>query len=226
MKRTRVKFCGLVRPGDVDAAVALGVDAIGLVFYPRSPRYLTADAARELRRRVPSYVSAVGLFVNTPTAEVAHIATRVGLDVLQFHGDESPADCEAALPLAAPAKAWWRAVRMRGPADLLESTTRYGSAEAFLLDKLSEGFGGSGETFDWNWLSDLPEAVRRRRLIMAGGLTAVSVGAAIDQVRPFGVDVSSGIQGADPRQKDLASMERFMQAVLTADARNSQGLAE
>lgn len=215
MMRTRIKFCGLVRPEDVDSAVALGVDAIGFVFYPKSPRLLSAGDAAALRRRLPSYVCAVGLFVNETTTRVREIAREAGLDVIQFHGDETPADCALA---AADTHAWWRAVRMRGPDDLLESVARFEAAEALLLDSFSEGFGGSGRRFDWDWI---PER-RGKPLVMSGGLDASTVAEAIGRVRPMAVDVSSGIQGGDPRTKDRAKMERFVAAVLAADAQNNE----
>lgn len=212
--RTRIKFCGLVRPEDVDTAVGLGADACGFVFYPKSPRALHWEEAARLRRRLPSYVCAVGLFVNERPQQVREAASRVGLDVVQFHGDESPADCLAATP---EGLAFWRAVRMRGPGDLLESLAHFGAAEALLLDSFSEGYGGSGRRFDWDWIP----AERARPLVLSGGLDADSVGEAIVRVRPMGVDVSSGIQGSDARVKDRAKMERFVAAVIAADARSS-----
>jgi phosphoribosylanthranilate isomerase len=209
--RTRIKFCGLVRPEDVDAAVALGVDAVGFVFYARSPRHVDAEAALALRRRLPSWVGAVGLFVNDAPETVSQAAAQVGLDVLQFHGDETPEDCARACAGRLP---YWRAVRMRGPGDLLESADRFGAAEALLLDAYSEAYGGTGKRFDWSWI---PRGFERP-LILSGGLGPESVGEAITSVRPAWVDVSSGIQGADPRTKDKALMEQFAAAVLAADA--------
>ncbi|MFT4102842.1 MAG: phosphoribosylanthranilate isomerase [Burkholderiaceae bacterium] len=217
--RTRIKFCGLVREEDVDAAVELAVDAVGFVFYPRSPRYVEPAHARRLRRRLPSFVSAVGLFVNEPAHEAARIADEVGLDVVQFHGDETPRDCLRTMASVRATSAWWRAVRMRGPADLLESTVRFDAAEAFLLDKHGEAYGGAGEAFDWRWVTDAAPAPRQRRLILAGGLSPETVGEAIRQVRPFAVDVSSGIQTNDPRCKSLQKMKAFVRAVEQADAR-------
>lgn len=203
-----MKFCGLVRPEDVDVAVALGVDAIGLVFYPKSPRRLAIDEAVELRRRLPSFVSAVGLFVNASAEEVAATADAVGLDVLQFHGDEPAPDC------AAYGRPYWKAVRMRAQTDLLESARSFGTAECLLLDTYSDGFGGSGQRFDWSWVpKDVPA-----RLVLSGGLDADSVGEAVRTLHPFAVDVSSGIQGDNPRQKDRGRMERFVAAVLSSDA--------
>ena len=222
--RTRVKYCGLVRPQDVDAAVAIGADAIGFVFYPKSARLLDVETAAALRRRLPSWVSAVGLVVNEPVAVIAPIASTVGLDVIQLHGDESPADAKA-LPTA-----WWKAIRIgaagvvSGAAGMvlptepprlaiLRALAAFHEAEFCLLDSVSTGYGGSGRTFDW---SVVPPGVGHR-LIMSGGHEAANVGAAIASLRPFGVDTSSGIQGRDPREKDLGRMEQFMEAVRRAD---------
>lgn len=209
--RTRIKFCGLVRPVDVDDAVALGVDAIGFVFYSRSPRALDAEQAARLRRRLPSWVSAVGLFVNDTVEGVRSVATQVGLDVIQFHGDETAGQCSQ----AGLDHAWWRAVRMRQAGDLLSSFDDFPGAEALLVDSFHAGYGGSGLSFDWSWIP----AVRPRPLILSGGLGPASVAEAIHRVAPEAVDVSSGIQGDDPRTKDRRKMEDFVSAVLSADAR-------
>lgn len=210
--RTRIKFCGFVRANDVDDAVALGVDAIGFVFYPRSPRAIDALLAATLRRRLPSYVSAVGLFVNEAPAIVRQVGAAVGLDVIQFHGDETATQCRESLRPGLP---YWRAVRMRSPDDLLESSLRFDDAEAFLLDAFSDAFGGTGTRFDWSWI---PTA-RKAPLILSGGLDEHSVTQAIRQVSPTMVDVSSGIQGSDARCKDSDRMARFVAAVLAEDAR-------
>lgn len=210
--RTRIKFCGFVRASDVDDAVALGVDAIGFVFYPRSPRAIDALLAATLRRRLPSYVSAVGLFVNEDPAIVRQVGAAVGLDVIQFHGDETATQCRESLRPGLP---YWRAVRMRSPDDLLESSLRFDDAEAFLLDAFSDAFGGTGTRFDWSWI---PTA-RKAPLILSGGLDEHSVAQAIRQVSPTMVDVSSGIQGSDARCKDSDRMARFVAAVLAEDAR-------
>ena len=209
--RTRIKFCGLVRPDDVDTAVALGVDAIGFVFYPKSPRFLDAESALSLRRRLPSWVTAVGLVVNETVESVRQLRATVGLDVVQFHGDETLALCDQ----AAGSLPWWRAVRMRGPGDLLESARCFPGAEALLVDSFHAGYGGSGQAFDWSWIS----ADRQVPLILSGGLDPDRVAVAVEHVAPFAVDVSSGIQGSDPRIKDPLLMERFVAAVLDADSR-------
>lgn len=208
--RTRIKFCGLVRAVDVDTAVALGVDAVGFVFYPKSPRLLSFSDAAQLRRRLPSWVKAVGLFVNAETSAIREARAEVGFDVIQFHGDETVAECQA----AAGVQPWWRAVRMRASGDLLESFDQFSSAEALLVDSFHAGYGGSGQSFDWSWIP----AARPVPLILSGGLDAASVEQAIARVRPSAVDVSSGIQGANPRMKDVGRMEAFVAAVLRADA--------
>lgn len=217
--RTRVKFCGIVDVCDARDAVALGVDAIGLVFYPRSPRALDLAHAVGLRRSLPSYVAAVGLFVDAPPDEVRRTAGAVGLDVLQFHGNETADECEASTPAGVR---WWRAVRMRAQVDLLESFVCFERAEALLLDSFTPAYGGSGTAFDWS----LIPAHRPRPIVLSGGLCPDSVAGAIEQVRPDGVDVSSGIQAdaadgaprGEPRRKSLQRMERFMAEVLRADA--------
>jgi len=215
--RTRIKFCGLVRATDVEAAVSLGADLVGFVFYPRSPRVVDVQTAAMLRARLPSYVAAVGLFVNEVPARVAQIAFAARLDLLQFHGDESPAVCaDAARRAGLP---WWRAHRVGKGAGLLESLASYRDAEAALLDADSVAYGGSGESFDWS----IVPAGYDRPIVLAGGLTPENVGAGIERLAPMAVDVSSGIQGDDPRTKDPARMARFVAAVMQADARRAAG---
>jgi len=213
--RTRIKFCGFTDAGDLRSAAALGIDAAGFVFYPRSPRCVDAEAARALRRVLPSWVTAVGLFVNAEPDEVRQTVARVGLDVVQFHGDESPEACRASVPSGLP---WWRAVRMRSPDVLLESFDHFGQAEALLLDSFSHAYGGSGAGFDWSWIP----AARPLPVILSGGLSPGNVADAVGSVRPSAVDVSSGIQSDDPRRKALARMERFVAEVLQADAKLCQ----
>ena len=209
--RTRIKFCGLVRAADVDAAVQIGADAVGLVFYAPSPRYLDVDLARALRRRLPSFVPAVGLFVNAPLVQIRSIVDRVGLDVVQFHGDEPP-DLTASLGLR-----HWRAHRI-GPGYALGAAMQaWDSAEFHLLDSLSKGYGGSGQAFDWA----AAEQVEGSKLIVSGGLDAGNVGEAIRRLGPFAVDTSSGIQGESARVKDVSRMEAFVEAVRAADSRRT-----
>ena len=212
--RTRIKFCGLVRPEDVDAAVGSGADAIGFVFYEPSPRYVDADTARGLRRRLPSFVRAVGLFVNTPLATIRSIRDGAGLDVIQFHGDETPAELEAA---AASGLTVWRAHRVLPGQDLAAAMAATARAEFHLLDSHSKGYGGSGKPFDWS----LAEGIDRARLIVSGGIGPDNVGEAIDRLGPFAVDTSSGIQGETARVKDVSRMEAFVDAVRNADGRRA-----
>jgi phosphoribosylanthranilate isomerase len=164
--RTRIKFCGLVEPADLDCAVALGVDAVGFVFYERSARAVTQQQALSLRRRLPSFVSAVGLFVNAAPHDVRHISDAVGLDVIQFHGDEPLAAC---LQSVRPGQPWWRAVRMRGPADLLESVGSYQGCEAFLLDAFTDAYGGAGHAFEQLRCEVLRRAGGGRGIIQRAG---------------------------------------------------------
>jgi phosphoribosylanthranilate isomerase len=221
--RTRIKFCGLVRPQDVVNAVHLGADAIGFVFYSKSPRVVSADQALELRRLLPSWVSAVGLFVNESANEVQRISATVGLDVIQLHGDESP-QLAAEIGRACQ-RPWWRAARCRSQADLLHCIEQFPNAESLLLDSFSPAFGGTGETFDWAILAEIERllgaeqyAAVRSKMIMSGGLNETNVGQAIAKIQAMAVDVSSGIQGTNPREKDAKKMAAFIAAVVTANS--------
>ncbi len=210
-----IKFCGLVRPEDVRFAAQLGVDAMGLVFYEKSPRLLDLDTARTLRALMPSWVRCVGLFVNAAPGQVQRYSSSLGIDIVQFHGDESPQICRESLSAG---QQYWRAVRVREQTDLVNSWAEYADANAFLLDTFSEGFGGSGHRFDWSLIPpDRPDS-----LIMSGGLDSRSVIEVIEQVAPFGVDVSSGIQGENARMKDHRKMKAFVDAVAQADAAANQ----
>jgi phosphoribosylanthranilate isomerase len=209
MHRTRIKICGFTREADVDAACAAGADAIGLNLYPKSARAVTPTRARELAARMPPFVTPVLLFVNATPAEVAAGIAAVPHAVLQFHGDESPADCEAA------ARPYLRAVRMGAPGiDLLDCAARYASAQALLLDAFVEGFGGGGKVFDW---SLIPRSVRVP-VVLSGGLSPANVTDGVLTVRPWAVDVSSGVEQAKGI-KDAGLMRRFCQAVRDADQR-------
>ncbi|MDL4863630.1 phosphoribosylanthranilate isomerase [Halomonas elongata] len=204
--RTRVKFCGLTRPEDVDAAVALGADALGFVLWPGSKRAIELDRLAELAARVPAFVTRVGLFVDPEPEWVARAAEH--LDLLQFHGDESPSRC------AASGRPWIKALRMRDDLDLEVAARDYEGARALLLDAYRPGMpGGTGETFDW---SRIP-ATLAKPVILAGGLTPANVAEAIATVAPFAVDVSGGIEAA-PGRKDVAAMTAFLDAVRLADA--------
>ncbi|CAG2152405.1 MULTISPECIES: phosphoribosylanthranilate isomerase [Ralstonia] len=220
LHRTRIKLCGLTQPADVDHAVALGADAIGLVFYPPSPRYVATDRAAELARRAGPFVTVTGLFVNASADDVARVLDQVPLTLLQFHGDETPEQCaEIAGKVGLP---WLRALRVQPGADLVEFADRFAAAQGLLLDAFVEGYGGGGHVFDWTlippqWLSHsaLPSAAPR--LVLSGGLSAQNVAGAIERVRPYAVDVSSGIEAARG-VKDHARMTAFVRAVREADA--------
>jgi phosphoribosylanthranilate isomerase len=206
MSRTRIKICGLTRPQDVDAAVAAGVDAVGLVFYPASPRFLSFAQAAELAVRLPPFVSAVGLFVNAKAAFVAEALARVPLQLLQFHGEETAAQC------AAHGRPWIKAARMRPGTDLLEFAAAYPGARGILVDAFVDGYGGGGKTFDWT----LIPAGFNRPLLLSGGLNPDNVGEAIRRVRPWAVDVSSGVESAKGI-KDAAKIAAFITGVRDAD---------
>ena len=215
-RRTRIKLCGLSRPEDVQHAVALGADAVGFVFYPPSPRSVSVSQAVDLIRHVPPLVSAVGLFVNASPDWVREVTSNVRLSLLQFHGDETPAQCDQLADIAG--LPWWRAIRVGSnatAADLVESSLNYSAASGLLLDALVEGFGGGGKVFDWSLIpSDLGH-----RAVLSGGLNAQNVSDAIHRVRPYAVDVSSGIETPGAKGvKDHARMAAFVRAVREADA--------
>ena len=217
--RTRIKLCGLTRIEDVRQAVAAGADAIGLVFYPPSPRHVSAEVAAGLAQALPPMVSSVGLFVNASLAEVREVIRHVPLSILQFHGDETPAQCRAIAE--AVQRPFMRALRVRPDttaADLLESVIAYRTASplfsGLLLDTWSDAYGGTGKVFDWS----LIPAEIAHQAVLSGGLNVQNVTDAVRQVRPFAVDVSSGIESAKGI-KDAALMRAFVSAVRAADER-------
>lgn len=217
-QRTRIKICGLTREQDVDAAVEAGADAIGLVLYPKSPRHVTPQRAAELARRLPPFVTPVLLLVNEPADAVRAACEQVPAAVLQFHGDETPADCRA----AAAGRPWLRAARIpldaAQPFDLLKFASDFSEAQALLLDAHVEGYGGAGRTFPW---SRLPTSASCHA-VLSGGLTPANVADGIVQVRPrfktLAVDVSSGVE-ASKGVKDAAKIHQFVAAVRAADER-------
>lgn len=207
---TGIKFCGLVRPHDVQVACDLGVEAIGMVMYRGSSRFLTRNEALAVREAIRPGVMAVGLFVNASPLEVVEAAGVLRLDVLQFHGDET---AQACIEMAAACKLpFWRAVRMQKASDLAQAAHDNPAAQALLLDAHVQGYGGAGQAFDWNWVPPVrPEGYPR--VILAGGLNANNVAQAIARTRPWMVDVSSAVQGDSAREKDFVKMERFVTAV-------------
>ncbi|WP_454690812.1 phosphoribosylanthranilate isomerase [Achromobacter aloeverae] len=232
--RTRIKFCGMTRSEDVAAAVAAGADAIGMIFYPKSKRCIDVAQAARLRRAVPAFVDVVALVVNAAEEDVRRIIGEVGPDLLQFHGDETPADCRLY------GHRYLRALRVGGPsadsaAALAATCATYGDAAGWLFDSYTPGFGGSGLAFDHHLLDDVRKASAAAAcnaigavdgadaasrvsvpLILSGGLTPGNVEAAVRTVRPYAVDVSSGVESS-PGIKVHDKMRAFVDAVRRAD---------
>jgi len=207
-QRTRIKICGLSREADVAAAVACGADAVGFVLYARSPRHVNAARAGELARLLPPFVTPVCLFVNAKSDELVRTIDQVPRAVLQFHGDETPAQCEA------PRRSYIRAARMHEGFALVDFANAYTGASALLLDADVQGYGGGGKVFDW---SLIPPNVPLP-LVLSGGLNPANVIDGVMRVRPWAVDVSSGVE-ASKGVKDAALIRRFCEAVREADAR-------
>jgi len=222
--RTRIKICGLTRNDDVQTAVAAGADALGFVFYPKSLRYVSPAVAASLIAAVPPFVTTVGLFVNATPHEVIEVVAQAPVSLLQFHGDETPQQCYTIA--AAVNRPFVRAVRV-GPAtsaaDLLKYELDYRAAggmfAGLLLDALVDGYGGGGKVFDW---SLIPKELAPR-VVLSGGLSAQNATDAVLRVRPFAVDVSSGVELAKGI-KDAAKVCAFIEAVRLADARPSRTL--
>ena len=213
MRRTRVKICGITRPEHAKAAAGAGADAIGLMFYEPSPRYVTRDRARMVCAALPPLVSVVGVFVNPEPRDIEAVVDGLPVDLLQFHGEEPPELCASA------GKPYVKAVRVRTRDDIVEAAARYSGARALLLDAHHDAlWGGTGSRFDWNVV---PGDVGRP-IVLAGGLNPENVAGAIRLVRPFAVDVSGGVESA-PGEKDAQSMERFMKEVTSAESGEHQG---
>ena len=213
-QRTRIKICGLTREADVDAAVAAGADAIGFVLYDKSPRHVTVSRAAELARRLPPFVMPVGLFVNATDTEIGAATAAIPQMLLQFHGDESPQACARA------GRPFLRAARMAPGFDLLNCALQFAQAQAILLDADVDSYGGSGKVFDW---SLVPSAVPLP-VVLSGGLHAGNVIQGIHTLRPWAVDVSSGVEHSKGI-KDADALRRFCDAVREADAHADASLA-
>lgn len=210
MARTRIKICGFTREQDVREALLAGADALGFVFYPLSPRYLTLDRAAVLADLVPPFVTRVGLFVNAAPEVVRATLQAVPLELLQFHGDEDESYCQQfGLP-------YIKAARVRPGLDLVEFALGFPSARALLLDAFVEGYGGGGHVFDW---SLIPETLPLP-LILSGGLQIANVAEAVRCLRPWAVDVSSGVEVSKELKgiKDAGKMHAFVAQVAAADA--------
>jgi phosphoribosylanthranilate isomerase len=204
--RTRVKICGITRVQDAAAAAASGADAIGFVFYAPSPRCVSVERAMELRDALPPFVQTVALFVNPEPGQVDDVIRRLGPSMLQFHGDEAAGFC------ARFGTPWLKACRVKPGVDLLEYFRSYPGASGWLADAYVEGYGGAGQSFDWSQVP--PE--RDRPLVLSGGLGVDNVREAIRRVRPWAVDVSSGVESAKGI-KDAAKIAAFIQEVKNAD---------
>lgn len=205
--RTRVKICGITRVSDGVAAAEAGADAIGLVFYPPSPRNVGLTQAAEIVRALPPFVTTVALFVDAERDTVGRVVEEIAVDLLQFHGDEQPTFC------AQHGRPWLRALRMRPDIDLLAEARRFDQARGLLLDAYRPDLpGGTGETFDWGRVP----AELARRVIVAGGLDPSNVGAAVRLLRPYAVDVSGGVE-ADKGIKDPAKIRAFINEVRRAE---------
>ncbi|MCB1854750.1 MAG: phosphoribosylanthranilate isomerase [Pseudomonadales bacterium] len=208
MTQTRIKICGITSAADARSAVELGADAIGLVFYPPSPRAVTPERALSIIEAVPPFVTTVALFVDESAAQIGRVLEAVPVDMLQFHGAESATFC------AQFKRPWIKAVRMRPGTELAALCREYRAGRGILLDSWQEGVpGGTGTVFDWNLAANpLPLP-----LVLAGGLNEHNVGAAVARLRPAAVDVSGGVERA-PGDKDREKIRRFIAAVRSADA--------
>ena len=201
--RTRVKICGITRRQDAEFAVEMGVDALGFVFYPPSPRAVTIAQAQQIIQGLPPFVTLVALFVNAQVEEVKSCLAALPIGILQFHGDESPAYCEQ---FNYP---YMKAIRMRDNIDLSAEMERYASASAILLDSYQPGMpGGTGHVFDWSLIGKI-----NKPLILAGGLNVDNVATAIKNIQPYAVDVSGGVEQAKGI-KDYQKISDFMQEVI------------
>lgn len=220
--RTRIKICGLTRAEDVQTAWQAGADALGFVFYAPSPRYVTPSTAGRLLAKVPPFVTTVGLFVNTSVQDIAATLAQAPVSCLQFHGDETIAQCVEAAELVN--RPFLRAIRVQPdmrPEDLLEYENRFRAASklfsGLLLDAFVDGYGGGGKVFDWALIpKDLAP-----RVVLSGGLSEQNVIEALVRVRPYAVDVSSGVE-LSKGIKDAARIHAFISAVRAADIKSPQ----
>lgn len=209
--RTRVKICGITRPEDGVEIARLGVDALGLVFYGKSPRAVTPSQAAEIVAALPPFVTIVGLFVDPEPINIEQVLAQVSLDMIQFHGNETPEFC------ASIGQPYLKAIRMREGVDLMAEQARYSHARGLLLDSYQPGTpGGTGETFAWD---RVPEALASS-IVLAGGLNPDNVAAAIKQVRPYAVDVSGGVEASNGI-KDVAKVAAFIGEVRRVESEST-----
>ena len=205
--RTRVKMCGITSIEAMQQAVMAGADAIGLVFYEKSPRHVSLDQAREIVAAMPAFVTSVALFVDASVDFVEEVIKVTGVDLLQFHGQESTDFCQNFQ------RPYIKAVRMQAETDLKALAQTYSSSQGLLLDAYKKGVpGGTGETFNWQWITPQMRGKLPLPIILAGGLNPSNIVQAIKTVQPWAVDVSGGIERA-PGQKSIEKIHQFMQAV-------------
>ena len=211
MTRTRIKICGITNHEDAANAVACGADALGFNFFKGGTRYISPGKAAEICAQVPAFVATVGLFVNEPLADVNRIIGSLRLGLVQFHGDETPEYCDSVGHL------YMKALRATNRDQIEVEAQSFQTAQAILVDTATDGqFGGTGKTFDWRMLPDLAKPV-----VLAGGLDATNVGAAIAATHPYAVDVSGGVERSRG-VKDVAKMKKFVEAVQSADRSNNE----
>jgi len=209
--RTRIKICGITNHEDAANAVASGADALGFNFFTGSTRYISPEKAAEICAQVPAFVATVGLFVNEPIADVNRIIASLRLGLVQFHGDETPEYCDSV------GHPYMKALRATNRDQIAVEAQSFETAQAILVDTATDGqFGGTGKTFDWSMLPDLGKPV-----VLAGGLDATNVGAAIAVTHPYAVDVSGGVERSRG-VKDVAKMKKFVEAVQSADRSNNE----
>ncbi|MCK5830454.1 MAG: phosphoribosylanthranilate isomerase [Methylococcales bacterium] len=205
--RTRVKICGFTQVSDAVTAAKLGVDAIGLVFYPPSPRNISIEKAVKIVNTLPAFVTVVALFVDENESQIREVMSKVSIDCIQFHGDEEPVDCRIYN------KPYMKAIRMKPGLNILEIAEQYSDASALLLDAYHPGIkGGSGSQFDWDLIPkncSLP-------IILAGGLQTSNIKTAIQSVKPYAVDISSGVE-EKKGVKDVAKMAAFIREINEGD---------
>ncbi|MCP4996112.1 MAG: phosphoribosylanthranilate isomerase [Gammaproteobacteria bacterium] len=205
--RTRIKICGITRVEDALSAIEAGADAIGLVFYPPSPRGVTPEQAAEIVASLPPFITVVGLFVNAGREDIERVLSITRLDLLQFHGSESAEDC------AGFGRPYIKAIRMRDDVDLIKTRSRYKEASALLLDAYQKGVpGGTGSAFDWD---RIPEALAGE-IVLAGGLSPQNVEQAVQSVHPYAVDVSGGVE-KEKGIKDVGKIAAFIRGVERAN---------
>ena len=211
MTRTRIKICGITNHEDAANAVASGADALGFNFFTGSTRYISPEKAAEICAQVPAFVATVGLFVNEPIADVNRIIASLRLGLVQFHGDETPEYCDSV------GHPYMKALRATNRDQIAVEAQSFETAQAILVDTATDGqFGGTGKTFDWSMLPDLGKP-----MVLAGGLDATNVGAAIAVTHPYAVDVSGGVERSRG-VKDVAKMKKFVEAVQSADRSNNE----